>query len=169
MISRSSACVVRCVLSCYFWVCSNQLTQNTHEEIHSDFAGYRSDGIRCLCRPETGVRRRDQRRGEKGTDDAGDCYQGRDVSYTKGQPRSAGATVDVYYVPGSGLEFYFNPDYLLGTVTIDVTDASGASIATRSCNTDSEPSVCLPVVLTTDNSYSIRIVGPDYEGVGTIL
>ena len=85
----------------------------------------------------------------------------------KGQPRSAGATVDVYYVPGSGLEFYFN--YLLGTVTIDVTDASGASIATRSCNTDSEPSVCLPVVLTTDNSYSIRIVGPDYEGVGTIL
>lgn len=87
----------------------------------------------------------------------------------KGQPRSVGATVDVYYVPGSGLEFYFNPDYLLGTVTIDVTDASGASIATRSCNTDTEPSVCLPVVLTTDNSYSIRIVGPDYEGVGTIL
>lgn len=87
----------------------------------------------------------------------------------KGQARSGGATVDVYYVPGSGLEFYFNPDYLLGTVTIDVTDASGASIATRSCNTDTEPSVCLPVVLTTDNSYSIRIVGPDYEGVGTIL
>lgn len=87
----------------------------------------------------------------------------------KGQPRSAGSTVDVYYVPGSGLEFYFNPDYLLGTVTIDITDASGASIATRSCNTDTEPSVCLPVVLTTDNSYSIRIVGPDYEGVGTIL
>lgn len=86
-----------------------------------------------------------------------------------GQARSGGATVDVYYVPGSGLEFYFNPDYLLGTVTIDVTDASGASIATRSCNTDTEPSVCLPVVLTTDNSYSIRIVGPDYEGVGTIL
>lgn len=57
----------------------------------------------------------------------------------------------------------------LGTVTIDITDASGASIATRSCNTDTEPSVCLPVVLTTDNSYSIRIVGPDYEGVGTIL
>lgn len=85
------------------------------------------------------------------------------------QSRSAGATVDVYYVSGSGLEFYFNPDYLLGTVTIDVTDASGASIATRSCNTDTEPSVCLPVVLTTDNSYSIRIVGPDYEGVGTIL
>lgn len=83
------------------------------------------------------------------------------------QSRSAGATVDVYYVSGSGLEFYFN--YLLGTVTIDITDASGASIATRSCNTDSEPSVCLPVVLTTDNSYSIRIVGPDYEGVGTIL
>lgn len=85
----------------------------------------------------------------------------------RGQARSGGATVDVYYVPGSGLEFYFN--YLLGTVTIDVTDASGASIATRSCNTDTEPSVCLPVVLTTDNSYSIRIVGPDYEGVGTIL
>lgn len=85
------------------------------------------------------------------------------------QSRSGGATVDVYYVPGSGLEFYFNPDYLLGTVTIDITDASGASIATRSCNTDTEPSVCLPVVLTTDNSYSIRIVGPDYEGVGTIL
>ena len=83
------------------------------------------------------------------------------------QSRSAGSTVDVYYVPGSGLEFYFN--YLLGTVTIDVTDASGASIATRSCNTDTEPSVCLPVVLTTDNTYSIRIVGPDYEGVGTIL
>ena len=80
----------------------------------------------------------------------------------RGQARSGG-------VPGSGLEFYFNPDYLLGTVTIDVTDASGASIATRSCNTDTEPSVCLPVVLTTDNSYSIRIVGPDYEGVGTIL
>lgn len=87
----------------------------------------------------------------------------------KGQARSGGATVDVCYVPGSGLEFYFNPDYLLGTVTIDITDASGASIATRSCNTDTEPSVCLPVVLTTDNSYSIRIVGPDYEGVGTIL
>lgn len=87
----------------------------------------------------------------------------------RGQARSGGATVDVYYVPGSGLEFYFNPDYLLGTVTIDVTDASGASIATRNCNTDTEPSVCLPVVLTTDNSYSIRIVGPDYEGVGTIL
>lgn len=87
----------------------------------------------------------------------------------RGQARSGGATVDVYYVPGSGLEFYFNPDYLLGTVTIDITDASGASIATRSCNTDTEPSVCLPVVLTTDNSYSIRIVGPDYEGVGTIL
>lgn len=84
-----------------------------------------------------------------------------------GQARSGGATVDVCYVPGSGLEFYFN--YLLGTVTIDVTDASGASIATRSCNTDTEPSVCLPVVLTTDNSYSIRIAGPDYEGVGTIL
>lgn len=83
------------------------------------------------------------------------------------QSRSGGATVDVCYVPGSGLEFYFN--YLLGTVTIDVTDASGASIATRSCNTDTEPSVCLPVVLTTDNSYSIRIAGPDYEGVGTIL
>lgn len=83
------------------------------------------------------------------------------------QPRSGGATVDVYYVPGSGLEFYFN--YQLGTVTIDIADASGASIATRSCNTDTEPSVCLPVVLTTDNSYSIRIVGPDYEGVGTIL
>lgn len=85
----------------------------------------------------------------------------------RGQARSGGATVDVYYVPGSGLEFYFN--YLLGTVTIDIADASGASIATRSCNTDTEPSVCLPVVLTTDNSYSIRIVGPDYEGVGTIL
>ena len=84
-----------------------------------------------------------------------------------GQARSGGATGAGYYVPGSGLEFYFN--YLLGTVTIDVTDASGASIATRSCNTDTEPSVCLPVVLTTDNSYSIRIVGPDYEGVGTIL
>lgn len=83
------------------------------------------------------------------------------------QSRSGGATVDVCYVPGSGLEFYFN--YLLGTVTIDITDASGASIATRSCNTDTEPSVCLPVVLTTDNSYSIRIAGPDYEGVGTIL
>ena len=82
-----------------------------------------------------------------------------------GQARSAGSTVDVYYVPGSGLEFYFNPDYLLGTVTIDVTDAPGA----RTSNTDTEPSVCLPVVLTTDNSYSIRIVGPDYEGVGTIL
>lgn len=87
----------------------------------------------------------------------------------RGQARSGGATVDVCYVPGSGLEFYFNPDYLLGTVTIDITDASGASIATRSCNTDTEPSVCLPVVLTTDNSYSIRIAGPDYEGVGTIL
>lgn len=87
----------------------------------------------------------------------------------RGQARSGGATVDVYYVPGSGLEFYFNPDYLLGTVSIDITDASGASIATRSCNTDTEPSVCLPVVLTTDNSYSIRIAGPDYEGVGTIL
>lgn len=83
------------------------------------------------------------------------------------QSRSGRATVDVCYVPGSGLEFYFN--YLLGTVTIDITDASGASIATRSCNTDTEPSVCLPVVLTTDNSYSIRIAGPDYEGVGTIL
>ncbi len=89
------------------------------------------------------------------------------TSTPREQPRSGGATVDVYYVPGSGLEFYFN--YLLGTVTIDIADASGASIATRSCNTDTEPSVCLPVVLTTDNSYSIRIVGPDYEGVGTIL
>ena len=85
----------------------------------------------------------------------------------RGQARSAGSTVDVYYVPGSGLEFYFN--YPLGTVAIDVTDASGASVVTRSCNTDTEPSVSLPVVLTSDNSYSIRIVGPDYEGVGTIL
>lgn len=167
MISCSGVCVVRCVLSCYFWVCSNQLTQNTHEEIHSDFAGHRSDGIRRLCCPETGVRRRDQGRGEKELTTREIVVIDIKSPTQKGQPRSAGATVDVYYVPGSGLEFYFN--YLLGTVTIDVTDASGASIATRSCNTDSEPSVCLPVVLTTDNSYSIRIVGPDYEGVGTIL
>lgn len=54
----------------------------------------------------------------------------------RGQARSGGATVDVYYVPGSGLEFYFNPRLSAGNGHDRRYRCSGASIATRAACTD---------------------------------
>lgn len=92
-----------------------------------------------------------------------------DLTYPaeKEQARSAGSIVDASYsAEGSMLEFWFNME--VGSVKITVTDAMGTALAVYACNTEIEPYVLIPIFLSADNAYTIRIVGTEYEGVGYI-
>lgn len=81
------------------------------------------------------------------------------------QPRSATPIINAYYSADMDLlEVYFN--YCIGTVTINVLDATQQCIARYTCNTNTEGEVYLTPSLSPGETYTLHIVGNDYEGIG---
>lgn len=81
------------------------------------------------------------------------------------QPRSAAPIINAYYSADTDLlEVYFN--YCIGTVTINVLDATQQCIARYTCNTNTEGEVYLTPSLSPGETYTLHIVGNDYEGIG---
>lgn len=81
------------------------------------------------------------------------------------QPRSATPIINAYYSADTDLlEVYFN--YCIGTVTINVLDATQQCIARYTCNTNTEGEVYLTPSLSPGETYTLHIVGNDYEGIG---
>lgn len=81
------------------------------------------------------------------------------------RPRSAAPIINAYYSADTDLlEVYFN--YCIGTVTINVLDATQQCIARYTCNTNTEGEVYLTPSLSPGETYTLHIVGNDYEGIG---
>lgn len=81
------------------------------------------------------------------------------------RPRSAAPIINAYYSADTDLlEIYFN--YCIGTVTINVLDATQQCIARYTCNTNTEGEVYLTPSLSPGETYTLHIVGSDYEGIG---
>ncbi len=81
------------------------------------------------------------------------------------KPRTDISTVDAWYdYDGSMFEFWFNDN--IGSVTICVSDAMNQTIASCTCDTAVESMAYIFCAIDETQSYTVRIVGNDYEGVG---
>lgn len=84
------------------------------------------------------------------------------------RPRSATPLIDSYYSADMNLlEIYFN--YEVGTVTINILDGMQRCIVKYTCNTETEAEVFMNLSLLPDDTYTIHIVGREYEGVGYLI
>lgn len=91
----------------------------------------------------------------------------RDIKYPPStpRPRSAAPVISAYYSSDiSLLEIYFNNP--VGTVTINVLDEMQQCIGRYTCNTNNETVAFINLSLSPGYTYTIHIVGDEYEGIG---
>lgn len=83
-------------------------------------------------------------------------------------PRSVISFVDAWYdAEMSLLEISFNTE--IGKTSIYVLNGMNQCIARCDCNTAEENSVWMNFQIVEDETYTIHIVGSDYEGIGYLF
>lgn len=83
------------------------------------------------------------------------------------RPRTLTTVEASYDATCSLLEVNFLCD--VGQVTIALQNCMNQTVASYDCNSAMEPQVWLPVSLVEGESYTLQIVGFDYEGVGYLV
>lgn len=93
----------------------------------------------------------------------------RDLHYpTIPRPRSATPFISSFYSADiSLLEIYFN--YYVGTVTVNILNGTLQCIAQYICDTEVEAEVFMNLSLSPNDTYTIHIVGKNYEGIGYFI